>query len=104
MKLPKHLTIAGHKVDIEVKKLDIADYGEAKPDEHKIYISEDIDVRKQIEILWHEAGHLALAYGGIGYQLEEKQEESFVRLIQFQMFPLVEQFASLIKKSKRKKK
>tara|TARA_R110002153_G_scaffold122454_1_gene268374 strand:+ start:6706 stop:7023 length:318 start_codon:yes stop_codon:yes gene_type:complete len=96
---PKEVTIAGHKFAIVYKKM--KDYGELDSDGKKIYVSNKIKDEVLLDTIIHEGFHAMLALSGLGYILEDVQdelEEALVRAYESIMGPfLKEQYKEFYK-------
>lgn len=87
-KLPRNISVGGHKFSIVVKPIDGENWGEMHFDERKIYISPECLGKpgKVYDILRHELIHASLAVSGVGFA-ERFDEESVVRAIDHIFFP-----------------
>ena len=97
---PKEVTIAGHKVTIVYKQM--KDYGELDSDGKKIYVSNKIKEEVLLDTIIHEGFHAMLSLSGLGYILEDVQEEleeALVRAYENIMGPFIkEQYRAFYKK------
>jgi Zn-dependent peptidase ImmA (M78 family) len=88
-KLPKSLLISGHKFIVECSELEEM-YGDCDVQQRKIRINSSKSSEKQWETLFHEVIHAILGISGHSELLKEDGEEALTRLLEHQLWPLVE--------------
>jgi hypothetical protein len=87
--LPKSITIFGHRFKIVVKPLE-GDHGRSDVDSKTIYVDSTIPYTEQETTLAHEALHMVLDLGGLGFMMTDDVNEAIVRCLEYGFLPLVE--------------
>jgi len=91
LKIPQALTISGHRIDVQVTRLNDAK-GEANIDRLNISLEKDLPDCLKVEVLLHEALH----FGDEFYQIfEEREAERQINQIANFMYQLLTQNQNL---------
>jgi Zn-dependent peptidase ImmA (M78 family) len=88
-KIPASIQISGHDFAIETSELEEM-YGDCDVQQRKIRINSAKSLEKQWETLFHEVIHAILGISGHSELLKEDGEEALTRLLEHQLWPLVD--------------
>lgn len=90
-KLPKKVTIFGHKFKVEITEL-VGYHGTSDDDDKTIQINNKLSYEQQQAVLFHECLHMCLCLAGHSYRggdHTEEYEEMLVRCIENGMAHLI---------------
>lgn len=97
MELPKSISIAGHRIEVEVVPFgdDEPPYGLYFHDKKLIQINKKIKGKVLLETIRHEMMEASLLLSGVGW-LESYEQEAVVRCMEEIFFPAWESFLKKI--------